>query len=269
MSDIVDVPECDMTESPLLATADDPSIVREAVDEESDRLAEISSRELKAMIEALLFVSHDPLSLDRLVAVLGDVSKTDVRHALHALCEDCDRQGRGLQLVERAGGFQLVTRQDYAPWIRRLDKTKSPGKLSRSALETLAIIAYKQPLVRAEIEDIRRVETAGVLRTLLERKLIRIVGRKEVPGRPILYGTTKQFLEQFGLKDLSELPPLREISELGEAEQVSLLGTDGAIKVGSDDVSTETLNAPPVLGSEFSSDTPEAVGVHEIADSDR
>jgi segregation and condensation protein B len=103
-----------------------------------------------------------------------------------------------------------------------MDKAKAAQKLSRSALESLAIIAYKQPLVRAEIEEIRGVETSGVLRTLCERKLVRIVGRKDVPGRPIMYGTTKFFLEHFGLQDLSQLPPLREFKELGESEQALL-----------------------------------------------
>ena len=203
----------------------------EALDQERTQLEALSRRELKGMLEALLFVHHEPLSVERLMAVLGEIDKQDVRQALEDLRVDYDREGRGLQLVERAGGYQLVTRPDYAPWIKRLDKTKAIPKLSRSALETLAIIAYRQPLVRAEIEDIRRVETAGVLRTLLERKLIRIVGRKEVPGRPILYGTTKDFLKQFGLRDLSELPPLREIKELGDSEQVSLLDDEEAIKV--------------------------------------
>jgi segregation and condensation protein B len=115
-----------------------------------------------------------------------------------------------------------VTKPDFAPWLKRLDKAKAAQKLSRSALESLAIIAYKQPLVRAEIEEIRGVETSGVLRTLLERKLVRIVGRKEVPGRPIMYGTTKFFLEHFGLQDITQLPPLREFKELGEAEQALL-----------------------------------------------
>jgi segregation and condensation protein B len=115
-----------------------------------------------------------------------------------------------------------VTKQEYAPWIKRLDKAKSAAKLSRSALESLAIIAYKQPIVRSEIEEIRGVETSGVVRTLLERKLVRIVGRKEVPGRPIMYGTTKFFLEHFGLNDLAQLPPLREFKELGESEQSML-----------------------------------------------
>ena len=134
-----------------------------------------------------------------------------------------------------------MTKQEYSTWVKRLDKTKSTAKLSRSALESLAIIAYKQPIVRSEIEEIRGVETSGVVRTLLERKLVRIVGRKEVPGRPIMYGTTKYFLEHFGLNDLSQLPPLREFKELGEAEQ-SLLpmeaaadeavsGEDGALSV--------------------------------------
>ena len=132
-----------------------------------------------------------------------------------------------MRLVAVAGGYRLVTKQDYAAWVKRLDKAKTAAKLSRSALESLAIIAYKQPLVRGEIEEIRGVETSGVLRTLLERKLVRIVGRKEVPGRPIMYGTTKFFLEHFGLSDLSQLPPLREFKELGEAEQ-ALLPMDGS-----------------------------------------
>src|SRR4029079_2366144 len=136
--------------------------------------------------------------------------------------QDLAQDNRGIHLVKLAGGYRLVTKAEYAPWLKRLDKAKAAQKLSRSALEALAIIAYKQPLVRAEIEDIRGVETSGVLRTLLERKLVRIVGRKEVPGRPIMYGTTKFFLEHFGLQDLSQLPPLREFKELGDSEKALL-----------------------------------------------
>jgi segregation and condensation protein B len=146
-----------------------------------------------------------------------------------------------VRLAAVAGGYRLVTKLDYSPWIKRLDKAKTSAKLSRSALESLAIIAYKQPLVRSEVEEIRGVETSGVLRTLLERKLVRIVGRKEVPGRPIMYGTTKFFLEHFGLSDLSQLPPLREFKELGEAEQ-ALLPMDGE-DVSSGDGSIETCEA--------------------------
>ena len=187
----------------------------------------VAARELKAIVESLLFVSSEPLSVQRLLAVIGDVTKVEVTQALRSLGEELEQEGRGLRLAEVAGGFRLLTKQEYAGWIKRLDKSKSTAKLSRSALESLAIIAYKQPIVRSEIEDIRGVETSGVVRTLLERKLVRIVGRKEVPGRPIMYGTTKYFLEHFGLNDLSQLPPLREFKELGESEQAMLPMDDG------------------------------------------
>ncbi len=189
----------------------------------------LDERALKGILEALLFVSQEPLSVDRLMAVLGKVSKAEVVEALRSLREDYNQEGRSLQVVEVAGGFRIVTRPDVAPWIKRLDKVKSAPKLSRSALESLAIVAYKQPIVRAEIEEIRGVETSSVLRTLLERKLVRMMGRKDVPGRPILYGTTKYFLEHFGLRDLSELPPLREFKELGESEQASLPVEDDSL----------------------------------------
>lgn len=182
----------------------------------------IDARELKAILEAVLFVSPEPVPVARLISILGMVSKAEVVQALGVLAHDLDREGRGIQLVQVAGGYRLVTKQEYGPWLKRIDKAKTAQKLSRSALESLAIIAYKQPLVRAEIEEIRGVETSGVLRTLCERKLVRIVGRKDVPGRPIMYGTTKFFLEHFGLQDLSQLPPLREFKELGESEQALL-----------------------------------------------
>ncbi|MBH0198587.1 MAG: SMC-Scp complex subunit ScpB [Nitrospira sp.] len=187
----------------------------------------VAARELKAIVESLLFVSPEPLSVQRLLAVIGDVTKAEVTQALRSLGEELEQEGRGLRLAEVAGGFRLLTKQEYAGWIKRLDKSRSTAKLSRSALESLAIIAYKQPIVRSEIEEIRGVETSGVVRTLLERKLVRIVGRKEVPGRPIMYGTTKYFLEHFGLNDLSQLPPLREFKELGESEQAMLPMDDG------------------------------------------
>jgi segregation and condensation protein B len=177
---------------------------------------------LAAVLEALLFVSPEPVSVTRLATAVGNVSKVEVEQALLRLEQDLSQEGRGIQLVKLAGGYRLVTKAEYAPWLKRMDKAKAAQKLSRSALESLAIIAYKQPLVRAEIEEIRGVETSGVLRTLLERKLVRIVGRKEVPGRPIMYGTTKFFLEHFGLQDITQLPPLREFKELGEAEQALL-----------------------------------------------
>lgn len=195
----------------------------------------MEEQEMKAILETLLFVSHGPVTVDRLVAALEGASKGEVKQVLRRLQEDYEKAGRGLQLVEVAGGFQLVTRPEYAPWIKRLEKSKPAPKLSRSALESLAVIAYKQPIVRAEIEQIRGVETSGVLKTLLERKLVRIVGRKDEPGRPILYGTTKYFLQHFGLRDLSELPPLREFKELGEAEQAMLPVGENPMVIGEQD----------------------------------
>ena len=208
--------------------------------------------ELVAVLEALLFVSGEPLPLARLTTVIGAVSKAEVEQALNLLSQQLAQDGRGIQLVKLAGGYRLVTKPDYAPWLKRLDKAKAAQKLSRSALESLAIIAYKQPLVRAEIEEIRGVETSGVLRTLLERKLVRIVGRKEVPGRPIMYGTTKFFLEHFGLQDLTQLPPLREFKELGEAEQALLPIEDSTmIPEGvSEDAESQTLIDTPVLAAD-------------------
>ena len=212
-----------LEESPaqaVLAEAEpNESLSAEAVPANEGAVQAIAERELRGIVESLLFVSPEPLSVQRLVAIMGDVTKADVAQALRGLGEELEQEGRGVRLVEIAGGFRLVTKQEYATWIKRLDKTKSAAKLSRSALESLAIIAYKQPIVRSEIEEIRGVETSGVVRTLLERKLVRIVGRKEVPGRPIMYGTTKFFLEHFGLNDLTQLPPLREFTELGESDQ--------------------------------------------------
>ena len=176
---------------------------------------------LKGILEAILFVSGEPLSVDRMLGVVEGVSRAELVGALQALQADYAVEGRGLQLVEVAGGFQIATRPDCAPWIKRLERAKEGARLSRSAMETMAIVAYKQPVVRAEIEQIRGVDSAGVLKTLLERRLIRIVGRKDAPGRPILYGTTRQFLQAFGLKDLADLPALRDIKELKDAEASS------------------------------------------------
>jgi len=175
----------------------------------------VEDSQWKAIIESLIFVSESPLSLDQIKEVLGgEVSKKEIQRLLFELQEDCERAKRGVTLVEVAEGFQFRTRPQYAEWIKRLKKTK-PMALSRPALETLAIVAYKQPILRSDVEKIRGVDSGGVLRTLLERKLIRILGKKDVPGKPLVYGTSKQFLEVFGLKDLSSLPTLRDLEGLG------------------------------------------------------
>jgi segregation and condensation protein B len=178
--------------------------------------------ELKGAFEALLFVSHDPLSLEKLASVLEGVPKPSIKTALQSLQAEYDETGRGLQIMEVAGGYVMVTRPEQSIYIKRLAKAKPSSKVSRSALEALAIVSYKQPITRADIEKIRGVETSGVLRTLLDQKLIRIVGRQDVPGRPILYGTGKQFLQRFGLRDLRDLPPLKELKDLGSPEQFSM-----------------------------------------------
>jgi segregation and condensation protein B len=235
-------------------------VAKEAGVEAMNSQAEaIDARELKAILEAVLFVSPEPVPVARLMSILGTVSKAEVVQALGILTHDLNQDGRGIQLVQIAGGYRLVTKQEYGPWLKRMDKAKAAQKLSRSALESLAIIAYKQPLVRSEIEEIRGVETSGVLRTLCERKLVRIVGRKDVPGRPIMYGTTKFFLEHFGLHDLSQLPPLREFKELGDSEQALLPIEDESLEV------VETSEAPSSEEFAVTSDLAEgeAVGVFD------
>ena len=172
---------------------------------------------LKAAVEALLYVSDGPLPLRKIQESLGeeDVNQESVRAAVESLMADFGLDGRGIRLAELAGGYQIITRPEYAPYIKKLQKIKPP-RLSAQALETLAIIAYRQPIIRAEIEAIRGVNADGVLKTLLERRLIKIAGRQDVPGKPIMYSTTQEFLQYFGLKDLSSLPSLRELErELG------------------------------------------------------
>jgi segregation and condensation protein B len=175
--------------------------------------------ELKSILESLLFVSIEPLTLDQLDRVLGlqDQGPADrgrVLAALQRLQEEYREMGRGLQLVEVAGGYQTTTRPENAPWIKQLHAVRTASRLSRPALETLAIVTYRQPVTTPEIEAIRGVDCSGVLKTLLERRLIKIVGRKEAVGKPMLYGTTQEFLQHFGLRDLSELPPLKDLEEV-------------------------------------------------------
>ena len=170
--------------------------------------------EIKSLLEALIFVSSTPIGLKKILEVVGDsFPKKDVEAALSQLLKDYETPERGLYLQEVAEGFQFRTKPRYSEWIKRLKKI-SPARLSKAALETLAIIAYKQPATRGEMERLRGVEVDGIVRTLLEKNLIRIMGRKEIPGRPILYGTTQRFLELFELKNLSSLPSLEEIKAL-------------------------------------------------------
>ena len=171
------------------------------------------SSELKGIIEALIFASPEPVTIKTLVRLLDTEPKEDIVQALDELKQDYDRPG-GLQIVEVAGGYQIVTRPELHEWVRRLFHERTTQKLSVAALETLAVVAYKQPVTGPEIAEIRGVGISGVISTLMERKLIKIVGRKQVVGRPFLYGTTREFLERFGLNDLSDLPKVEDMSEL-------------------------------------------------------
>jgi segregation and condensation protein B len=178
-------------------------------------LAEFGERrgaELKAILEALIFASPEPLTPKQMYKLLDTEPKEDVQAALIELKRDYDRPG-GLQLVEVAGGCQIVTRPDLHEWVRRLFHERSTQKLTVQGLETLAVIAYRQPITAAEITEVRGVNTSGVLNTLLERHLIKIVGRKQVVGRPFLYATTKEFLIRFGLNDLTDLPKVEDMAE--------------------------------------------------------
>ena len=169
--------------------------------------------DIKNIIETFLFVAEEPLTIDRIKSILKQAERNEIQNALIELSEEYEARKGGFLLREVAGGYQIRTRPEYREWIKLLIQPKSL-RLSKAALETLAIIAYKQPVIRSDIEYIRGVDCGGILRMLLERKLTRVLGRKEIPGRPLIYATTKQFLEIFDLKDLKDLPTLEEIEAL-------------------------------------------------------
>lgn len=177
----------------------------------------MEDREAKSIIEAVLFIAGESISLDSLRNIL-EIDRTEVERLVKELIHDYTINNNGLLVVEVAGGVQMVTNPVCSPWVKKLLSTAVPAKLSQPSLETLAIIAYKQPIIKAEIEAIRGVNSDGVVKTLLERKMVKILGRKEVPGRPLMYGTTREFLQYFGLKDLSELPTLKEFQEFETPE---------------------------------------------------
>jgi segregation and condensation protein B len=172
----------------------------------------LATAELKAIVEALVFASPEPLTPKMLYKLLSGEPKEDVSAAINELRADYQNRP-GLHWVEVAGGYQITTRPELHEWVRRLFHERTTQKLSVQALETLAVIAYRQPVTALEITDIRGVNTSGVLSTLLERHLIKIVGRKNVVGRPFMYATTKEFLIRFGLKDLGDLPKIEDMAE--------------------------------------------------------
>lgn len=178
--------------------------------------------ELKGLIEALIFASDAPLTTDKIKQIIENITKKEIDEIISELHKDYEHPEHGFHLREVANGYQFRTKPAFAFWLKRLKKTK-PFRLTQPTLETLAIIAYKQPITKLEIEKIRGVDSGGVIKTLLERKLICISGRKNIPGRPFLLSTTKTFLEIFGLENLSSLPSIKELEDLDDVNLPSIL----------------------------------------------
>lgn len=175
---------------------------------------------IKPILESLFFVSDSPIRLEVLVEILPELSKEDILEGIRQIQAEYGDPSKGIELLEIAGGYQFRTKPGWAEWVNRLKKTKAV-KLSQAALETLAIVAYRQPVIRPTVEEIRGVDSGSVLHTLMERGLIKMMGRKDLPGRPIVYGTSKAFLELFSLGSLSDLPKLQEVQPPPAAEEIS------------------------------------------------
>jgi len=169
--------------------------------------------EIKLILESLLFSTETPMRLEKLNEIFPDTHLKDLREIMSELKEEYDTLNRSFAIREVANGFQFYTKTEYSPWIKKFKKIR-PARLSPATLETMAIIAYKQPITRAEIEDVRGVDAGGILRALLEKSLIKIIGKKDVPGKPLIYSTTPKFLTMFGLKGLKDLPTLEDISQV-------------------------------------------------------
>jgi segregation and condensation protein B len=228
----------------------------------------VEREKLKAIVENLLLASDQVVSPDDLQkTIMNGTPKDEILAVLEELREDYEP--RNLQVIEVAGGYQLCTRHEYTEWIRKFLKMDKTTKLSQPSLDTLSIVAYKQPITRQEVEDIRGVDSSGVIKTLLEKKIIGPMGRKDVPGRPIMYRTTRKFLEYFGLKDLSDLPTLEDFKEELKAED----GTSAQTQMNFDDVMDETsIESTPELEAslpdEVVDDSPDQPEVSQTDDAE-
>ncbi|MGB9907154.1 MAG: SMC-Scp complex subunit ScpB [Candidatus Saccharicenans sp.] len=180
------------------------------------------NEQLKAILEALIFISQEPLTLDKIKEVLGEVPEDELQAVLEALLADYADDSRGIQVIQSAGGYLFTTKPEHDQWIRRLLQIEKKTKLSSAALETLSIIAYHQPITQAEISAIRGVDSTYCLKTLLQKKLIKIVGRKKAPGNPLVYRTSERFLQYFGLNSLDDLPREEEIAKILEEEKQAI-----------------------------------------------
>ncbi len=209
----------------------------------------MNSENFKPIVDALIFASDTPLSIQKIKQVIEEVSQEllttrEIREIIEQIKNDNRDQQRGFYLQEVAGGYQFRTRPNYASWIKKLKKSR-PFRLTQSTLETIAIIAYKQPIIRAEIEKVRGVDCGGVVKSLLEKKLIKIIGRKNIPGRPFLFGTTKRFLEVFALEKLSDLPSLKEFEGFDDTKVPAIL-IDNLPENIPDDSSEDTVSEDTV-----------------------
>jgi len=195
--------------------------------------------EIKPILESFLFISDSPIRLETLIEILPESNKEAILEGIRQIQTEYEDRSKGIELVEVAGGYQFRTKPSWAGWVSRLKKVKAV-KLSQAALETLAIVAYRQPIIRPAIEEIRGVDSGSVLHTLLEKGLIKMMGRKDLPGRPIVYGTTKTFLELFSLNTLSDLPSLKEIQPPPSPEEIV-----PKEMLSDENLKTETEGAPP------------------------
>ena len=212
------------------------------------------SKSLKMIIEALLYAAEKPLSAKEIrTTVLPDTKESEIKGVLDVLRQEYESLERSFTLKEVANGYQFRSRSEYAPYIMKMLQ-KSPSRLSKASMETLAIIAYKQPILRHEIERFRGVDVGGILRTLLEKGLIKIMGRKALPGRPLIYGTSKRFLEVFDLKSISDLPKLKEIKAFGSDEHMPIPRLEGD-SPGPDQLEPNPINDEARLHTQTAEET--------------
>jgi len=190
--------------------------------------APVDAGRLRAVIEALVFAAEEPLTVADLHDLFPDVEAGLLTEALDSLTRSYDSEERGLQIQQVAGGYRIITRSEFGEWVRALFRSRNRRRLSAAALETLAIVAYRQPITTPEIQTLRGTDPGGVLQNLLEKKLLRVVGRKKVVGRPVLYGTTRDFLSHFGLNSLEDLPSLEEFGDMASALKAGSAGAPPA-----------------------------------------
>jgi len=221
----------------------------------------VEEERLKSILESLLFAAGEPVSIGRLQSALEEVPRAEIQKAIAAMVSEFAASNRGITIEEVAGGYQLRTVKEHAQYVRRLLAAKPP-RLSRPLLETVAIVAYRQPITRPEIEQLRGVDSGGVIETLLERRLIKIAGRKEAPGRPMMYATTPEFLETFGLKDLDSLPDLKEFQEIERAVEQTETGPVESIETHPEDERARAEGGEV----EAQPEQPESAGAAQVID---